>query len=148
MKWWERKYGLNTGERNNNVYVLASAFNDFGVNKTLAEYIMGNFVSRDFPQSEIKRTIHSAYKQVQNFGTKYYEDEEKVNEVKSKLRKGIAKGEIKSSIEEEAEIEDSVLDNVIRRLEEEQDKQKFWSKSEKGVVKIIHISFKKFLDLL
>ena len=146
MKWWERKYGLNSGERNNNVYILASAFNDFGVNKTLAEYIMGNFVSKDFPQSEIKRTIHSAYKNVQNFGTKYYEDEEKVNDVKSKLRKGISKGEIKSTIEEESEIEESVLDNVIRRLEEEQDQQKFWSKSEKGVVKIIHIAFKKFLE--
>ena len=146
MKWWERKYGLNSGERNNNVYILASAFNDFGVNKTLAEYVMNNFISKDFPQSEIKRTIHSAYKQVQNFGTKYYEDEEKVNEVKSKLRKGISKGEIKSNIEEESDVEDSVLDNVIRRLEEEQDKQKFWSKSEKGVVKIVHISFKKFLE--
>jgi len=146
MKWWERKYGLNSGERNNNVYILASAFNDFGVNKTLAEYVMTNFGSRDFSQSEIKRTIHSAYKQVQNFGTKYYEDEEKVNDVKSKLRKGVSKGEIKAQIEEESDIEDSVLDNVIRRLEEEQDKQKFWSKSEKGVVKIIHISFKKFLE--
>ena len=146
LKWWERKYGLNSGERNNNVYILASAFNDFGVNKTLAEYIMGNFVSKDFPQSEIKRTIYSAYKQVQNFGTKYYEDEEKVNDVKQKLRSGIDKGEIKSQIEEDTDIEDALLDNVIRRLEEEQDKQKFWSKSEKGVVKIIHISFKKFLE--
>ena len=146
MKWWERKYGLNSGERNNNVYILASAFNDFGVNKTLAEYVMSNFVSQDFSQSEIKRTIHSAYKQVQNFGTKYYEDEEKVNEVKSKLRKGVSKSEIKSNLEDDTTIEDSVLDNVIRRLEEEQDKQKFWSKSEKGVVKIIHISFKKFLE--
>jgi len=146
MKWWERKYGLNSGERNNNVYILASAFNDFGVNKTLAEYVMGNFVSKDFPQSEIKRTIHSAYKQVQNFGTKYYEDEETVNNVKQKLRKGVAKSEIKNQLEEDSNIDDAVLDNVIRRLEEEQDQQKFWSKSEKGVVKIIHISFKKFLE--
>ena len=146
MKWWERKYGLNSGERNNNVYILASAFNDFGVNKTLAEYVMGNFVSKDFPQSEIKRTIHSAYKQIQNFGTKYYEDEETVNNVKQKLRKGVAKSEIKNQLEEDSNIDDTVLDNVIRRLEEEQDQQKFWSKSEKGVVKIIHISFKKFLE--
>jgi len=146
LKWWERKYGLNNGERNNNVYILASAFNDFGVNKTLAEYVMGNFVSKDFPQSEIKRTIYSAYKQVQNFGTKYYEDEEKVNNVKQKLRKGIAPSEIKSNLEKNMEVDDSVLENVIRRLEDEQDKQKFWSKSDKGVVKIIHISFKKFLE--
>tara|TARA_R100001129_G_scaffold1813_2_gene1831 strand:+ start:4092 stop:6503 length:2412 start_codon:yes stop_codon:yes gene_type:complete len=146
MKWWERKYGLKSGERNNNVYVLASAFNDFGVSKGLAEYIMNSFASQDFPQSEIRRTIHSAYQQVQNFGTKYYEDEDKVNEVKQKLRRGVNKGDIKTQLEEESEIDDSVLDNVIRRLEEEQDQQKFWSKSEKGVIKIIHISFKKFLE--
>jgi hypothetical protein len=145
-KWWERKYGLNSGERNNNVYILAAAFNDFGVTKTLAEYVMGNFVSKDFSQSEIKRTIHSAYKQVQNFGTKYYEDEEKVNNVKQKLRKGATASEIKKQIAEELDVEDSVLDNVVRRLEEEQDKQKFWTKSDKGVVKIIHISFKQFLE--
>jgi hypothetical protein len=145
-KWWERKYGLNSGERNNNVYILAAAFNDFGVTKTLAEYVMGNFVSKDFPQSEIKRTIQSAYKQVQNFGTKYYEDEEKVNNVKQKLRKGATASEIKKQIAEELDVEDSVLDNVVRRLEEEQDKQKFWTKSDKGVVKIIHISFKQFLE--
>ena len=145
-KWWERKYGLNSGERNNNVYILAAAFNDFGVTKTLAEYVMGNFVSKDFSQSEIKRTIHSAYKQVQNFGTKYYEDEEKVNNVKQKLRKGATASEIKTQIAQELDVEDSVLDNVVRRLEEEQDKQKFWTKSDKGVVKIIHISFKQFLE--
>ena len=97
MKWWERKYGLKNGERNQNVYILASAFNDFGVNKTLAEYIMSNFDSEDFTQEEIKRTIHSAYAQVQNFGTKYYEDEEIVKDVKQKLRKGVAKSEIKTN---------------------------------------------------
>ena len=146
MKWWDRKYGLNSGERNNNVFILAAAFNDFGVNKTLAEYVMGNFVSKDFSTNEIKRTVNSAYKQVQNFGTKYYEDEEKVNNVKQKLRKGATAQEIKTEIAEDLDVEDSVLDNVVRRLEEEQDKQKFWTKSEKGVVKIIHISFKQFLE--
>ena len=146
MKWWDRKYGLNSGERNNNVFILAAAFNDFGVNKTLAEYVMSNFVSKDFSTNEIKRTVNSAYKQVQNFGTKYYEDEEKVNNVKQKLRKGATAQEIKTEIAENLDVEDSVLDNVVRRLEEEQDKQKFWTKSEKGVVKIIHISFKQFLE--
>lgn len=70
LKWWENKYGLVSGERNNNVYILAAAFNDFGVPKNLAEYVMGNFSSKDFKHHEIKRTIDSAYAQVQNFGTK------------------------------------------------------------------------------
>ena len=52
--------GSRVKQRAKRVYVLASAFNDFGVNKTLAEYIMSNFeLSEDFTQEEIKRTIHS-----------------------------------------------------------------------------------------
>jgi hypothetical protein len=145
-KWWERKYGLVDGERNNNVFILASSFNDFGINKTLAEYIMGNFSSVDFPMSEVKRTINSAYAQTQNYGTKYYEDEEKVTNVKQQLRRGISKGKIKDSMDEVVDIPESVVEAVIDRLEEEQSEQKFWSKSEKGVIKIIHISFKKFLE--
>ena len=31
-------------------------------------------------------------------------------------------------------------------MEEEQDEQKFWTKSDKGVIKIMHISFKRFLE--
>ena len=145
-KWWERKYGLVNGERNQNVFILASAFNDFGVNKTLAEYIMGNFSSEDFSINEVKRTINSAYAQTQNFGTKYYEDEEKVNKVKQQLRRGITKTDIKESMIGEVSVPDEVVGAVIERLEEEQSEQKFWSKSDKGVIKIMHISFKKFLE--
>ena len=71
MKWWTRKYGIVDGERNNNVYILAAAFNDYGIGKDFAEYIMGQFESRDFSLNEIKTTINSAYSQVQNHGTKY-----------------------------------------------------------------------------
>ena len=67
------------GERNNNVYVLAAAFNDFGVYQSLAEIIYELIEHKRFYKSEIKRTIDSAYAQKHNFGTKYYEDEDKVN---------------------------------------------------------------------
>tara|TARA_B100000780_G_scaffold279102_1_gene255592 strand:- start:4022 stop:6433 length:2412 start_codon:yes stop_codon:yes gene_type:complete len=146
MKWWERKYGFKDGERNNNIYILASAFNDFGVTQTLAEYVMSPFTSKDFTSGELKRTIKSAYAQKQNFGTKYYEDEERVNSVKAKMRRGLSNSEIKNTLEDETSIDDVVIDNVLRRFEEELDEQKFWNKSEKGVVKIIHMSFKNFLE--
>lgn len=145
MKWWDKKYGLKEGERNNNIYVLASAFNDFGVNQTLAEYVMSNFATKDFPDYEIKRTIDSAYAQKQNFGTKYYEDEDKVNQIKNKFRRGVSKKEIKYQLEEEKFDVDNV-DSVLERIEDENAKQKFWTKSEKGVIKIIHIAFKQFLE--
>jgi len=145
MKWWVKKYGMIDGERNNNVYILASAFNDFGVNQNVAEYVMDEFATKDFPLEEILRTIKSAYANKQNFGTKYYEDEDRVNQVRQKIRRGIPKKEIRSQLEE-SNIEDGVIENVITRLEEEQSSNKFWSKSEKGVIKIIHILFKNFLE--
>ena len=144
-KWWEKKYPMVDGQRNHNVFVLASAFNRFGVSKTVAEYVMNTCSSQSFKQGEIKRTINSAYQNVQDFGTKYYEDEDKVNLIKAKLKRGVPKKEIRSQLEEES-IEVGTIDNVIHRLEDEQSSQKFWSISEKGVVKIIHISFKHFLE--
>jgi|TARA_R110000751_G_scaffold4638_1_gene22488 hypothetical protein len=144
-KWWEKKYGLKNGERNNNVYILAASFNDFGVPKTLAEYVMSNFDSKDFNRNEILRTINSAYANTHNFGSKYYEDEEKVNLIKNQLRKGVDKNEIKCHIISD-KIDEESVDKVITRIEEEQTENKFWTKSEKGVIKIIHIYFKTFLE--
>ena len=47
-KWWQKKYPMIEGQRNHNVYVLASAFNDFGVNQTLAEFVLNNYATKDF----------------------------------------------------------------------------------------------------
>jgi len=145
VKWWEKKYPMVEGQRNHNIYVLAAAFNDFGVNKSLAEYVMSNYQSRDFPIGEIRRTIESAYANTSKFGSRYYEDEEKVSQIRSKLRGGVPKKEIRHQLEE-ANLDGGVIDAVIARVEEEQAGQKFWTKSDKGIVKIVHILFKQFLE--
>ena len=143
VKWWQKKYPMVEGSRNNNVYVLASAFNDFGVSQTLGEYILSSFETSTFKKEEIKRTISSAYDNKQNFGTKYYEDEDKVTMIKVKLKRGVSKKEIKTQLEE---VDPLIVENVVNRLEEEQSTHKFWTKNEKGVIKIIHILFKHFLE--
>ena len=145
VKWWEKKYGMIAGERNNNAYILAAAFNDFGVNENLAKYIMTSFASKSFPNSEVMRTIKSAYSQKQNFGTKFYEDEEKVNLIKHKLLSGVTKKEIRSQLADD-NIEVNVIESVINKLEEEHNNNIFWSKNEKGTIKIVHILFKNFLE--
>ena len=145
LKWWDKKYGMKSGERNNNIYILASAFNDFGVNQNLAEYVMSNYASESFPSSEIQRTIDSAYAQKQNFGTKYYEDEDKVNQIKQKMRRGVSKKEIKCQLLDD-KVEVDNLDFMLDKMEGDNAQHKFWSKSEKGVIKIIHLSFKEFLE--
>jgi hypothetical protein len=100
VKWWTKKYPMIEGQRNANVFILASAFNDFGVNKSLASYILNQYVSEDFSLSEIQRTIESAYSRTQNFGTKYYEDEERVNSIRAKLRRGVSKKEVRSQLQD------------------------------------------------
>tara|TARA_R100000935_G_scaffold14166_1_gene28470 strand:+ start:801 stop:3218 length:2418 start_codon:yes stop_codon:yes gene_type:complete len=145
VKWWNKKFPMNEGERNNNAYVLAAAFNDFGVYKSLAESTLNNYQTKSFTKSEIKRTIDSAYEKKHNFGTKYYEDEDKVNNIRIKLKRGVPKKEIRSQLED-TNIEIATIDNVLARLDEENANNQFWTKNDKGTIKIVHILFKLFLE--
>lgn len=145
VKWWSKKYPMAAGQRNQNVFVLAMAFNDYGINKSLAGYILNRYVSQDFTLSEIIRTIDSAYSHTANFGTKYYEDEDKLTVIKSKLRRGVSKKEIRQQLDE-AGVDGDVIESVIVRIEDENSKMTFWEKSDKGTIKIVHYSFKKFLE--
>ena len=146
VKWWEKKYPMVEGQRNHNTYILAAAFNDFGISRSLAEYVLGRYGSESFTPDEIKNTIDSAYSRTENYNTKYYEDEDRLNQVKAKLRRGVPKKEIRSQLED-LPIEGGVIDSVIDAIEEEQASQTFWEKrGEKGTIKIVHILFKNFLE--
>ena len=145
VKWWTKKYPMVEGQRNHNVYILAMAFNDFGISKPLASYVLNNYVSADFPISEIQRTIDSAYHNTANFGTKYYEDEEKINTIKAKLRRGVSKKEIRIQLQD-SQLDTDTIEAVLTKVEEENSNKTFWDKSEKGVIRIVHILFKQFLE--
>ena len=145
VKWWTKKYPMNEGQRNQHTYVLAMAFNDYGINKSLAGYVLNQYATQDFPQSEITRTIDSAYAQTQNFGTKYYEDEERINSVKTKLRRGVSKKELRYQLEESG-LDSATTEAVLNRVEQENSTVSFWTKSDKGTIKIVHILFKQFLE--
>ena len=145
VKWWCKKYPMIDGQRNHNAYILAMALNDFGVNKSLASYVLNQYATADFTIKEIAQTIDSAYKNTANFGTKYYEDEERVNQIRQKLRRGIPKKEISYQLQGSG-IDSDVIDAVIEKVEEENTKTIFWSKSDKGSIKIDHLLFKNFLE--
>jgi len=57
----------------------------------------------------------------------------------------VSKKEIRSQLEE-SDVEVGTIENVLVRLEDEQSNSKFWTKNDKGVIKIVHISFKSFLE--
>jgi hypothetical protein len=145
VKWWEKKYPMSEGQRNQNTYVLAMAFNDFGINKSLASYVLNQFATDDFTIREIATTIDSAYRNSANFGTKYYEDEERINSIKAKLRRGVSKKEIRIQLQD-SNLDSETIESVLNKVEEENAKQTFWDRNDKGVIKIIHIQFKQFLE--
>jgi hypothetical protein len=142
--WWQNNYGMTEGERNNNAYVLASAFNDFGVNKELASFILKRFQMKGFPESEISAVINSAYQNAHKFNTKFFEDKDRVNSVRDKIRAGVSKKEIRSQLID-AGVEGDVADAVISEKENESNTLKFWNKNDRGVVSVIHFMFKAFL---
>ena len=145
VKWWEKKYPMQEGQRNQNAYVLAMAFNDFGINKSLASYVLNQFATSSFTLAEIATTIDSAYRNTTNFGTKYYEDEERINTIKAKLRRGASRKEIKYQLQE-SNLDEDVIDSVLAKIEEENAKMTFWTKNDKGIIKIVHVLFKEFLE--
>lgn len=74
-----------------NAFILAMAFNDYGVTQSTASMVLSKYESSDFTSNEINTTIKSAYSNTQNFNTKFYEDDEKINDIQQRLRRGESK---------------------------------------------------------
>lgn len=145
IKWHSKKYPMVEGSRNQNAFILAMAFNEYGVDKEMAKMIMSEYEDPDFTYTEIVRVIDSAYSQQHKFNTKFYEDTELVSRARERMRRGASKKEIHHLLEESG-VDGEVIDAVIDRLEEESNDIRFWSKNEKGNVKIIPLMFKRFLE--
>jgi len=144
-KWWETKYGMVEGQRNNNLYILASAFNDFGVHKDEAYSIMLDYVGGSFSARELNTTVNSAYTHTENFNTRFFEDSDTRDAVKKQLKTGVPKKEIRSQLKGQG-FEGVLIDQVIKKEEENLGSSDFWVKSDRGVVSIIPFKFKEFLE--
>jgi len=135
LKWFDKKWttGIN---RNNNLFVLASAFNDYGVDKSIAlEYCL-SYVSSDFKEDEIGNLVNSAYKRVENFGSKSFEDKQKIDTIKKMVFVGAKKEAIKERVGDF-----KGLEKAIEEIEENTSKDVFWEIDDKGK---INISFYRF----
>ena len=143
--WWERQYGIVEGERNNNVYVLAAAFNDFGINQSTALDQCLQYEHEGFNAKEIITTVNSAYSKKENFNTKFFEDVEKYDEVRNRFKHGVPKKDLRLDLRESG-VEDEVIDSVLEEVEKDLAIPKFWTVSERGAVSLLHYEFKEFLE--
>ena len=143
IKWWTKKYPMVEGQRNNNAFILAAALNEYGINKSLAEYVLNSYASNGFSHTEIKTTIDSAYRDVMAHGTKYYEDDARMSKIRQKINRGESADSIKESV---ADVDDSIVKAVVSDLEKDSSIKRFWLKSERGAISIVHYLFKEFLQ--
>jgi len=143
VKWWTKKYPMVEGQRNNNAFILAAALNEYGISKSLAEFVLMNYAGNGFTQSEIKTTIDSAYRNVMAHGTKYYEDDARMSKIRQKINRGESADSIKESV---ADVDESVVKAVVSDLEKDSSIKRFWLKSERGAISIVHYLFKEFLQ--
>jgi hypothetical protein len=142
LKWWDSKFGFKAGERNNNLFILANALCEYGINQDYAfNYVNANVVFGDFSENELLTLFKSAYKRA-TFNSKYFEDVNKIERIKSNLSKGISKKDIANLLK----IDETIIDEV----KEINDDDDFWNKFEdkKGnvTIKIDSLKYKYWLE--
>ena len=138
---FEWKKDFVEGERNSFIFDLAGAFCEYGISETTAlGYIFNNVVIGDFSETEAKNTIKSAYKR-RSFNSKYFENYEKLEKIKSDSKKS------KKEVIAKYDISEDVYDEIKEALEAED----FWfvtvnEKTGKEKISISPLKYKYFLE--
>jgi hypothetical protein len=144
-KWWQKNFGAVSGERNANIFKLACAFSEFGVDVYGCEKHLAQFIEEDFTQTEIQRTIQSAYKKTKHsFDTKYFEDNEITDYVNRQYLSGKSEESLKAELTEKG-YEKEDISNVLRDAKENESIDVFWTVSSKGRVTVISKKLKDYL---
>jgi len=147
MVWFNKKYSMNNGSRNNNLFILASAFNEYGVPKFEAVSFCNQFSEDSFPKEEISKIIDSAYSEFINFNTKYFENSKATDYVSRQIRSGTSRTDIKKYLEKNVGLTDEVADEAINEIEKDTSINEFWTFHKgSGGVKIVNHKFKFWLE--
>lgn len=135
LVWWEKKHGMTIGKKNTNLYILASAFYDFGISKTDAEHECLKFNSGG-KDKEILSIVKSSYKKSTPPGTKHFEDHDTRQKIEKLVRAGKPKKEIESKFKG--------ID--ISNIKEQLDIDEFWYYNEKNKIILSTHKFKFWLE--
>ena len=134
--WWDKKYGMVQGQKNNNLFILASAFNEFGINQDEAFSTLSSYDSTGDKSSEIMSIVRSAYKNMASHNTKFYEDIDKTSEIANNIKLGVPMSDIKDMHK------DVDVDEVAKSV----DFDEFWIKNSKGKIDLVPYLFRIFLQ--
>ena len=141
IKWFQNKY--DSSQRNNSIFKLASAFNDFGVDKMTATSYCLRYAEKGFSSNEIQKILDSAYKKTSQFGTKFFEDKIKAKKISNMVLAGKSKKEVASEFKD---LSKEQLENEIKIAKEAIDLSVFWFLNDKDQVQINPYKFKLYLQ--
>ncbi len=143
MKWFESKYSMSNGQRNSNLFKLASSFNDFGINKNVAEQTLLSYETKDFDSKEILALLNSAYKKTSSFGTKFFEDKTIKQKIEKQIRTGKNKKEV---IDYHSDFDKKEIEKCIDEIKEEISVSDFWYYNDKGKINLSPHKYKFWLQ--
>jgi len=142
LGWWTGKYGLPDGEKNNNFFKLAAAFNDYGVpqSEAISQCIdIGDFGKAD----EITKVVKSAYKATDKHGIKEFEDRPAKMRMSRMVQVEKPKEEIVREFPNHSEAE---ITAALTEIEESKEITEFWEINKKQKVVLVNHRFKQFLE--
>jgi len=144
MVWFNDKYTMSQGNRNNAIHALAGAFSDYGIDKNEAEKVCLNYASETFTEREIENAVNSAYTRYSsNFGTKFFEDEHTKNKIKKQIKNGDDFKKIKTSFNQYS---DSEIETAIDEIKEVLSITEFWDYTKDNRINLSHHKYKQFLE--
>lgn len=141
-KWFNNKFTLNVGERNNNLFKLAAALNKAGLQKNEALSMFVNFYSVGLSETELKQIIESAYRNTSEFNTLDLVDDNKVNKVRTFMSYGETRA--KKKLKKEG-LDNDDIDDVLD-FDFAEDLKIFWDIDKNGNVKLNDYKFRLFLE--
>lgn len=142
IKWFNRKFTLNAGERNSNLFKLACALNRAGLQRDEALSMFKNYYSAGLNDSELEAVIKSGYKLANEFDTMVLVDDNKIREANEILKKGVQKA--KREFRKEG-LTDGDIEEIID-FDFEDDFLIFWDTDKNGKLSLNDFKFKLFLE--
>jgi len=141
--WWERRYGMVEGQKNNNLYILSASLSDFGFSITDAEEVCLRY-DEGGKEEEIRAIVRSAYNlNKSNFGSKFFEDDKNMNNIKSMVKNNVPTQRIVETIKN---VDTELVKEIIEYEEENKVQNEFWSIDSKGRINHVNHLFKEYLQ--
>jgi hypothetical protein len=139
-KWFQKRW--STVNRNNNLHSYARQMNAFGVDKSICESYLFRYDSGG-KEKEIQKLIDSAYKYSNEFGTRFFEDNKRVNEIKNIAISGENVEKLKDKIKD---IDFDLIKKEFELHKQELKLDEFWYYTEKEQIKLASYRFLQYLE--